>query len=165
MTLATLLPLQPFQFETVSTIKEINYFRSAYWLSEPSTGLHGPGWTIRIGNGGQGSGPAKCTHTSAWRWRLDGDMHSLPWVFGRIRFLLLLGSFFRVGCRVTCYQERATNLLQQMRGCNSKCASWIDRGLENGFGYREYYVPLTTDMFWNHPRLELLHEMVLELAM
>jgi len=30
LTLATLLPLQPFEFETVSTIKEINYFRSAH---------------------------------------------------------------------------------------------------------------------------------------
>jgi len=29
LTLATLLPLQPFEFETVSTIKEINYFCSA----------------------------------------------------------------------------------------------------------------------------------------
>jgi len=43
LTLATLLPLQPFEFETVSTIKEINYFRSAHWRN-PRTPT--PEWTV-----------------------------------------------------------------------------------------------------------------------
>lgn len=85
---------EPFRLETVSTIKEINYFR--YNVNECERDVSA-GWAPTLG---------KCAHTSAqalfgaWGHRIEA-------------------------ARVTCHKERATNLLQLMRGCNSKCASFL----------------------------------------
>lgn len=110
LTLATLLPLQPFEFETVSTIKEINYFCSAQWLNHRTTG-----WTVGWG----GSEDSNFRPAMAFRSGYSAAFREL----GLARVPLLLVFFFWPGCRVTCSPERATNLLQQMRGCNSKCAA------------------------------------------
>lgn len=85
---------EPFRFETVSTIKEINYFR--YNVNECERGC------------GRGSGLDSRQMCSHFR-------PGVVWGMGhRIE-----------AARVTCHKERATNLLQLMRGCNSKCASFL----------------------------------------
>jgi len=67
--IANVVAAEPFQFQTVSTIKEINYFRY-----KPDGGS-GPGLGARIVEGRVGQDrPGKCAHTSALAF---GKIHSV----------------------------------------------------------------------------------------
>lgn len=105
LTLATLLPLQPFEFETVSTIKEINYFCSAQWLNHRTTG-----WTVGWG----GSEHSNFRPAMAFRSGYSAAFREL----GLARVPLLLVFFFGPAA-----ESRAP--LNALQICYNKCVGAI----------------------------------------